>query len=157
MQVAGRMVQGVNGVMKFTIMLCHRYLKAWSKRSIKRLLPVIKAVQLIQRKIKHSYCQSQKYMAVPLIQSLAKEVSMNIIRRLPTDINCLNGIHQVTHMLIGKGLRMAATALPSVASTSTAAPTATTPATLMASPPAYVSDIHANPIYRRKAVTRICV
>ena len=95
-------------------------------------------------------------MAVPLIQSLAKEVSMNIIRRLPTDISCLSGVHQVTHIFIGTGLRVAATALPSVMSAPTAAPTGAVPATLMASPPAYVSDIHANPIYRRKAVTRIC-
>ena len=96
-------------------------------------------------------------MAVPLIQSLAKEVSMNITRRLPTDINCLGGVHQVNHMLIGTGLRVAATALTSVLSATAAAPSATAPAPLMASPPAYVSDIHANPIYRRKAVTRICV
>ena len=96
-------------------------------------------------------------MAVPLIQSLAKEVSMNIIKRLPTDISCLSGVHQVTRIFIGTGLRMAATALTSVMSTPMAAPTATMPAALMASPPAYVSDIHANPIYRRKAVTRICV
>ena len=96
-------------------------------------------------------------MAVPLIQSLAKEASMNIIRRLPTDINCLSGVHQVAHIFIGTGLRMAATALSSVVSSAPAAPPATAPATRMASPPAYVSDIHANPIYRRKAVTRICV
>ena len=95
-------------------------------------------------------------MAVPLIQSLAKEVGMSIIRRLPTDISCLSGVHQVTHIFIGTGLRVAATALTSVVSATTAAPPATTPAALMASPPAYVSDIHANPIYRRKAVTRIC-
>ena len=95
-------------------------------------------------------------MAVPLIQSLVKEASMNIIRRLPTDISCLNGIQIVFRIFIGTGLRVAATALASVMSTTTAAPAATTPATLMASPPAYVSDIHANPIYRRKAVTRIC-
>ena len=57
----------------------------------------------------------------------------------------------------GNALRLAATALTSVMSTATATPTATMPATLMASPPAYVSNIHANPIYRRKAVTRICV
>ena len=96
-------------------------------------------------------------MAVLLIQRQVKEASMNIIRRLPTDINCLSGVHHMYHNVIGTGLRMAATALPSVMSTPTAAPTTTTPATLMASPPAYVSDIHANPIYRRKAVTRICV
>ena len=96
-------------------------------------------------------------MAVPLIQSLAKEVSMSIIRRLPTDISCLSGVHHMFRIFIGTGLLMAATALPSVVSTATAAPTPTTPAMLMASPPAYVSDIHANPIYRRKAVTRICV
>ena len=96
-------------------------------------------------------------MAVPLIQNQVKEVSMNTTRRLPTDINCLSGIHQVIHMLIGTGLRMAATARASVVSTSTAAPTGTVPAALMASPPAYVSNIHVNPIYRRKAVTRICV
>ena len=95
-------------------------------------------------------------MAVPLIQSLAKEVSMSIIRRLPTDISCLSGVHQVTNMLIGTGLRMAAAALSSAVSTTAAAPTGTAPAPLVASPPAYVSDIHANPIYRRKAVTRIC-
>ena len=96
-------------------------------------------------------------MAVPLIQSLAKEVSMNIIKRLPTDISCLSGVHQVTHIFIGTGLRVAAAALPSVMPASTAAPATATPASLMASPPAYASDIHANPIYRRKAVTRICV
>ena len=96
-------------------------------------------------------------MAVPLIQSLAKEVSMNIIRRLPTDISCLNGIQIVFRIFIGTGLRVAASALASVMSTATAAPTTTTPATLVVSPPAYASDIHANPIYRRKAVTRICV
>ena len=96
-------------------------------------------------------------MAVLLIQSLAKEVSMNIIRRLPTDISCLNGIQIVFRIFIGTGLRMAATALTSVMSTATAARTATVPALLVASPPAYASDIHANPIYRRKAVTRICV
>ena len=96
-------------------------------------------------------------MAVPFIQRQVKEASMNIIRRLPTDISCLNGIQIVFRIFIGTGLRMAATALASVLSTTTAAPTGTLPATLMASPPAYVSDIHANPIYRRKAVTRICV
>ena len=95
-------------------------------------------------------------MAVPLIQRQVKESSTNIIKRLPTDISCLSGIHQVTHMFIGTGLRLAATALASVLSTSTAAPPGAMPAALMASPPAYVSDIHANPIYRRKAVTRIC-
>ena len=95
-------------------------------------------------------------MAVPLIQSLAKEVSMNTIKRLPTDISCLSGVHQVTQWFTGKGLRMAATALTSVLSAATAAPAGTLPATLVASPPAYVSNIHANPIYRRKAVTRIC-
>ena len=95
-------------------------------------------------------------MAVPIIQSLAKEVSMNIIRRLLTDINCLSGVHQVTHIFIGTSLRMAATALASVVSSTTAAPAGTTPAALVASPPAYVSDIQANPSYRRKAVTRIC-
>ena len=95
---------------------------------------------------------------MPLIQSLAKEVSMNIIRRLPTDISCLSGIHHMFHIFIGTGLRMAAAALASVVSTATATPpTTATPAPLMASPPAYASDIHANPIYRRKAVTRICV
>ena len=57
----------------------------------------------------------------------------------------------------GNALRVAATALTSVVSTSTAAPATPAPAPLMASPPAYVSNIHANPIYRRKAVTRICV
>ena len=67
----------------------------------------------------------------------------------------------------GNALRVATTALPSVMSTTTAAPTGTVstkapplagtlPNALVASPPAYVSDIHANPIYRRKAVTRIC-
>ena len=96
-------------------------------------------------------------MAVPIIQSQVKEASMNIIRRLPTDISCLSGVHQVTHIFIGKGLRMAAAAPASVMSTTPAAPTASVPATRVASPPAYVSDIHANPIYRRKAVTRICV
>ena len=95
-------------------------------------------------------------MAVPLIQNQAKESSTNIIKRLPTDISCLSGVHQVTHIFIGTGLRMAATALASVVSAAAAAPTTTPPAALMASPPAYVSDIHANPIYRRKAVTRIC-
>ena len=53
-------------------------------------------------------------MAVPLIQSLAKEVSMNITRRLPTDINCLGGVHQVNHMLIGTGLQLAITLRVSV-------------------------------------------
>ena len=96
-------------------------------------------------------------MAVLLIQRQAKAVSMSIIRRLPTDISCLSGVHQVTHMLIGTGLRMAATALTSVMSAPTAPPAATPRTVLMASPPAYVSDIHANPIYRRKAVIRICV
>lgn len=96
-------------------------------------------------------------MAVSLIQSLAKEVSMNIIKRLPTDISYLSGVHQIIHIFIGIGLRMAAAALASVVSAPAAAPAGTVPATLMASPPAYVSDIHANPIYRRKAVTRICV
>ena len=96
-------------------------------------------------------------MAVPLIQSKVKEASMNIIRRLPTDISCLNGIQIVFRIFIGTGLRVAAAALASVVSTAAAAPAGTLPATLMASPPAYVSDIHANPIYRRKAVTRICV
>lgn len=95
-------------------------------------------------------------MAVPIIQSQVKEASMNIIRRLPTDISCLSGVHHMFHIFIGTGLRMAAAALASVLSAPSAAPTATSPATLMASPPAYVSDIHANPIYRRKAVTRIC-
>ena len=96
-------------------------------------------------------------MAVPLIQRQVKEASMSIIRRLPTDISCLSGIQIVFRIFIGTGLRMAAAALPSVVSATTATPPATTPATLMASPPAYASDIHANPIYRRKAVTRICV
>ena len=96
-------------------------------------------------------------MAVPLIQSLVKEVSMNTIKLLLTDINCLNGIQIVFHIFILTGLRVAATALTSVLSPATAAPTSTVPAPLMASPPAYVSDIHTNPIYRRKAVTRICV
>ena len=96
-------------------------------------------------------------MAVLIIQRQVKEASMNIIRRLPTDISCLSGIQIVFRIFIGTGLRMAATALPSVMSTTTATPTTTTPAALVASPPAYVSDIHANPIYRRKAVTRICV
>ena len=96
-------------------------------------------------------------MAVPLIQRQVKAVSMNIIRRLPTDISCLNGIQIVFRIFIGTGLRMAATALASVMSTSAATPTTAVPATLMAYPPAYVSNIHANPIYRRKAVTRICV
>ena len=95
-------------------------------------------------------------MAVPLIQRQAKEVSMNIIRRLLTDISCLSGIQIVFRIFIGTGLRMAAAALASVLSTPAATPTWTVPATLMASPPAYASDIHANPIYRRKAVTRIC-
>ena len=96
-------------------------------------------------------------MAVPLIQRQVKEASMNIIRRLPTDISCLNGIQIVFRIFIGTGLRMAATALPSVMSTTAAAAPTAPPAPLVASPPAYVSDIHANPIYRRKAVTRICV
>ena len=96
-------------------------------------------------------------MAVPLIQSLAKEVSMNTIKLLLTDINCLSGVHQVTHMLIGTGLRVAAAGLTSVLSSTAVTPTTTPRALLLASPPAYVSDIHANPIYRRKAVTRICV
>ena len=61
------------------------------------------------------------------------------------------------HMLIGTGLRVAATALASVVPTATATPTTSARVVLMAAPPAYVSDIHANPIYRRKAVTRICV
>ena len=95
-------------------------------------------------------------MAVPIIQSQVKEVSTNITRRLPTDISCLSGVHHMFHIFIGTGLRVAATALTSVMSTATATPTTTAPATLVASPPAYVSDIHANPIYRRKAVTRIC-
>ena len=96
-------------------------------------------------------------MAVLLIQRQAKAVSMSIIRRLPTDISCLSGVQIVFRIFIGTGLRMAATALASVLSTAAVTPTGTMPATLMASPPAYVSDIHANPIYRRKAVTRICV
>ena len=96
-------------------------------------------------------------MAVPIIQRQAKAVSMSIIRRLPTDISCPSGIQIVFRKFIGTGLRMAAAALPSVLSASSATPTTTAPAALMASPPAYVSDIHANPIYRRKAVTRICV
>ena len=96
-------------------------------------------------------------MAVPLIQRQVKEASMNIIRRLPTDISCLNGIQIVFRIFIGTGLRMAATALTSVVSSATAAPAGAVPAPLVASPPAYASDIHANPIYRRKAVTRICV
>ena len=96
-------------------------------------------------------------MAVQLIQRQVKEASMNIIRRLPTDISCLNGIQIVFRIFIGTGLRMAATALTSVVSTATATPATSAPAALVASPPAYVSDIHANPIYRRKAVTRICV
>ena len=96
-------------------------------------------------------------MAVLLIQRQVKEASMNIIKRLPTEISCLNGIQVVFRIIIGTGLRMAATALASVLSTVTAAPAGAMPAALMASPPAYVSNIHANPIYRRKAVTRICV
>ena len=95
-------------------------------------------------------------MAVPLIQSLVKEASMSIIRQLPIGISYLSGIHQVTHIFIGTGLRMAATALSSVVSATAATPTTAAPSTLVASPPAYASDIHANPIYRRKAVTRIC-
>ena len=95
-------------------------------------------------------------MAVPLIQRQAKAVSMSIIRRLPTDISCLSGIHHMFHIFIGTGLRVAATALASVMSAPAATPTGAVPATLVASPPAYVSNIHANPIYRRKAVTRIC-
>ena len=95
-------------------------------------------------------------MAVPLIQRQAKAVSMSIIRRLPTDISYLSGIQIVFRIFIGTGLRMAATALTSVLSTATATPATTAPAALVASPPAYASDIHANPIYRRKAVTRIC-
>ena len=95
-------------------------------------------------------------MAVPLIQSLAKEVSMSIIRRLPTDISCLSGVHHMFHIFIGTGLRVAAAALASVVSTAMAVRASTARSTLVASPPAYVSDIHANPIYRRKAVTRIC-
>ena len=78
-------------------------------------------------------------MAVPLIQSLAKEVSMNTIKLLLTDINCLSGVHQVIHMLIGKGLRMAATALASVLSTTAAAAAGTVPAAIMGSLPAFVS------------------
>ena len=96
-------------------------------------------------------------MAVPLIQRQVKEASMNIIRRLPTDISCLNGIQLVFRIFIGTGLRVAATALTSVLSTASVAPTAASRAVLVASPPAYVSNIQANPIYRRKAVTRICV
>ena len=96
-------------------------------------------------------------MAVPLIQRQVKEASMNIIRRLPTDISCLSGVRIVFRIFIGTGLRVAAAALASVMSTPAAAPSGARPAPLMASPPAYVSDIHANPIYRRKAVTRICV
>ena len=95
-------------------------------------------------------------MAVPLIQNQAKAVSMSIIRRLPTDISCQNGVQIVFRIFIGTGLRMAAAALASVLSTTSAAPTTAAPAALLASPPAYVSDIQANPIYRRMAVTRIC-
>ena len=95
-------------------------------------------------------------MAVPLIQRQVKEASMNIIRRLPTDISCLSGVHQVTHIFIMTGLRVAATALTSVLSAPAATPPGAIPTPIVASPPAYVSDIHANPIYRRKAVTRIC-
>ena len=72
-------------------------------------------------------------MAVPLIQRQVKEASMNIIRRLPTDISCLSGVHQVTHMLIGTGLRVAATALSSVVSPAAAAPTTPAPASLVPS------------------------
>ena len=96
-------------------------------------------------------------MAVPLIQSLAKEVSMNIIRQLPIGISCLNGVHQVDHIFIMTGLRVALTLRVSVLWATAAAPTGIVPAALVASPPAYVSNIHANPIYRCKAVTRICV
>ena len=96
-------------------------------------------------------------MAVPLIQSLAKEVSMSIIRRLPTSVKILSGIHHMYHNVILKGLRVAITLRISVMWAASATPTGTLPAALMASPPAYVSDIQANPIYRRKAVTRICV
>ena len=77
---------------------------------------------------------------------------MNTIKQVQIELSKL-----VEVIIIGGNvLRMAATALTSVVSTATATPTATSPVTLMASPPAYVSDIHANPIYRRKAVTRIC-
>ena len=87
-------------------------------------------------------------MAVPLIQSLAKEVSMNIIRRLPTDISCLSGVHQIAQWFTGKGRLTAAARAVSVVSSLMAVRTAPTRAVLLASPPAYVSDIRAKPIYR---------
>ena len=97
-------------------------------------------------------------MAQRAIQSQVRVSSTLIIKmQLPTDISCLNGIQIVFRIFIGTGLRLAATALASVVSAPAAAPTTPAPAALMASPPAYASDIHANPIYRRKAVTRICV
>ena len=78
---------------------------------------------------------------------------MNTIKQVQIELSKL-----VEVIIIGGNvLRLAATARTSVVSTSMVVRTTTTPAPLMGSPLAYVSDIHANPIYRRKAVIRICV
>ena len=78
---------------------------------------------------------------------------MNTIKQVQIELSKL-----VEVIIIGGNvLRMAATALSSVVSAATAAPPTTLQAVLVGLRLAYVSNIHANPIYRRKAVIRICV
>ena len=78
---------------------------------------------------------------------------MNTIKQVQIELSKL-----VEVIIIGGNvLRMAMTLRVSVVCPSAVAPTGTLRAVLMGLRLAYVSNIHANPIYRRMAVTRICV
>ena len=63
----------------------------------------------------------------------------------------------VAILIGGNVLLIAATRLTSVMFTTLVLRMAAMLAALMASPLAYASDIQAKPIYRRKAVKRLCV
>ena len=78
---------------------------------------------------------------------------MNTIKQVQIELSKL-----VEVIIIGGNvLLVAATRLTFVVCTTLVVRMTAVLATLVASPLAYVSDIQAKPIYRRKAVKRLCV
>ena len=104
----------------------------------------------------HFYRLKLKYSAQPHIHLRVKERNINILKRWQTDIKS-HDITVVVHLAyVGGALLTAATLRVSVVCASAGMRAGTMLSPLVGLPLAYVSKILVNPIYRRKAVKRIC-
>ena len=108
-------------------------------------------------KIRFSLRLKLRYLVQLLIHLQVKEHSTSITRmQLLIDTRRLSGILVMFQISIWSGLLLAVKRTFSAVWTAAGARTLAALPARMALPLAYVSKIRAKPIYRRKAVTRLC-